>query len=251
MGTNSLAGMVQQSKAIQTKPSLNKSPPAVISSTSLVCPTLEHTDTEALANHITRSVRRRRSHALLSPINSPENQGRSPEPKRIRGRARTGTEFQPAKVRGITQSYDFHSPCSKVFMKKLTISDFQVSYDEQQSLTKLQTQVTSFFLIKDAFQGELIGMQTFFAVSTNALEPEVGHVKYIEVLNEVADSKDTVLHVIGDLYSQYICKHDKKFLLLEGDAKVYNLIQAIKHEYGSDLDWLIPFPGDWHIPKFV
>ena len=32
-----------------------------------------------------------------------------------------------------------------------------------------------------------------------------------------------------------------------GDAKVYDLIQDLKTEYGDNLQWLIPFPGDWHL----
>ena len=39
------------------------------------------------------------------------------------------------------------------------------------------------------------------------------------------------------------------FLVLEGDAKTYDTIQAVKHEYGSDLNWLVPYPGDWHLLK--
>lgn len=26
-------------------------------------------------------------------------------------------------------------------------------------------------------------------------------------------------------------------------------LQAVKHEYGADLAWQIPFPGDWHLLK--
>ena len=38
-------------------------------------------------------------------------------------------------------------------------------------------------------------------ISTNAPTPEVGQVKYLSVLDEIADNKDTVLHVISDLYT--------------------------------------------------
>ena len=40
-----------------------------------------------------------------------------------------------------------------------------------------------------------------------------------------------------------------KFVVLEGDAKTYDTIQAVKFEYGVELSWLIPYPGDWHILK--
>ena len=34
-----------------------------------------------------------------------------------------------------------------------------------------------------------------------------------------------------------------------GDAKTYELLRKLKDEYGRDLNWLIRFPGDWHILK--
>ena len=42
-----------------------------------------------------------------------------------------------------------------------------------------------------------------------------------------------------------------KFLGVVGDGKTYDHLHlhALKIEYGSDLDWLIPLPGDWHILK--
>ena len=35
-------------------------------------------------------------------------------------------------------------------------------------------------------------------------------------------------------------------VLLEGDQDTYNRLQVIKTEYGNDLSWMIPIPGDWH-----
>ena len=38
-----------------------------------------------------------------------------------------------------------------------------------------------------------------------------------------------------------------KYVVVVGDAKTYLLLQAICFEYKSQLKWLIPFQGDWHI----
>ena len=35
--------------------------------------------------------------------------------------------------------------------------------------------------------------------------------------------------------------------MVEGDAKIYELLQSLKLEYGDELQWLIPYPGDWHL----
>ena len=37
--------------------------------------------------------------------------------------------------------------------------------------------------------------------------------------------------------------------MLEGDQVTYERLQSIKREYGNDLQWLLPFPGDWHFLK--
>ena len=32
-----------------------------------------------------------------------------------------------------------------------------------------------------------------------------------------------------------------------GDAKTDDILQSLRRQYGSQLKWLLPFPGDWHI----
>ena len=221
-------------QALQTKPSLNSN-----SANSTTEPTTPPSSTKRL-------------HALLSPINSPSQESQSPANKRVCGRARTGTEFQHQKSTDAvaTASYDFHSTMDTTAEpKKLSIEDFRPTGEEEMSVTRLVNFTTVTYLIKNAFSGSCASLQSFLGVGTNTSEPEVGIVKYIDVLDEVADKKETVLHVIGNLYNEYICKHTKQFLLLEGDAKVYDVMQAVKFEYGADLDWLIPYPGDWHLVK--
>ena len=68
-------------------------------------------------------------------------------------------------------------------------------------------------------------------------------------MDEKADNRDTVLNVINNLYVNYIKEQSKNYLVLEGDAPTFDIIQSIKTEYGSDLNWLIPYPGDWHLLK--
>ena len=70
--------------------------------------------------------------------------------------------------------------------------------------------------------------------------PEIASEAYVAVLDEIADEKDTIIHVINNLFVEYVRKHGKRFLVLEGDAKTYDKIQAVKFEYGSDLNLLDP-----------
>ena len=41
----------------------------------------------------------------------------------------------------------------------------------------------------------------------------------------------------------------KECVLLEGNQATYERLQCIKAEYGNDLAWMYPFPGDWHFLK--
>ena len=41
----------------------------------------------------------------------------------------------------------------------------------------------------------------------------------------------------------------KRWVLLEGNQDTYNKLQMLKTEYGIDLSWMIPIPGDWHFLK--
>ena len=41
----------------------------------------------------------------------------------------------------------------------------------------------------------------------------------------------------------------KECVLLEGNQSTYERLQCIKAEYGNDLAWMYPFPGDWHFLK--
>ena len=193
---------------------------------------------------------RRRSHALLSPMNSPDKVTRSPAQKKIR--ARTGTELAlPSTVATTTTGYDFtlSTDTYKPTQLSLSIENFRVTATEQGKVQEFTSHVISYCLLQNNVQNDkhLIGLQYFLSFATRSPKPEVGNVKYVQVLDEVADSKDTVLHVISELYAEYICKHGHKYLVLVGDAKTYDVIQAIKYEYGDDLSWLIPYPGDWHI----
>ena len=72
---------------------------------------------------------------------------------------------------------------------------------------------------------------------------------YLNVLNQVADSKDTIIDILDLLKNEMKVGETTMHLLVEGDAKIYTILQDLKVTYGEELEWLIPFPGDFHILK--
>ena len=65
----------------------------------------------------------------------------------------------------------------------------------------------------------------------------------------VADTKDTMMDMWHELHQQYVVKQNHMWLVVEGDGKIYEILQSLKFEYGEELKWLLPYPGDWHMLK--
>ena len=70
---------------------------------------------------------------------------------------------------------------------------------------------------------------------------------YVDIISLPADSKDTVLRVLNKLHKTFIVELGFRWLIVVGDAKTYDILQTLRHQYGSQMKWLLPFPGDWHI----
>ena len=69
------------------------------------------------------------------------------------------------------------------------------------------------------------------------------------ILDETADSKDTVLKVINTLHDKFQVGKSTDFVVIVGDGKSYDHLVKLKSEYGNNLDWVLPYPGDWHVLK--
>ena len=78
---------------------------------------------------------------------------------------------------------------------------------------------------------------------------ETCNVVYLQVLDAKSESKDTLMAILFDLHHRFIEGKNIQYLAIAADAKLYDIIQALKHEYGEDFKWLKPIPGDWHMLK--
>lgn len=57
-----------------------------------------------------------------------------------------------------------------------------------------------------------------------------------------SDNKDTLMSMLHKLHKSLISNTNTH----QGNAKIDELVQLLKFEYGSELQWVLPFPGDWH-----
>ena len=69
---------------------------------------------------------------------------------------------------------------------------------------------------------------------------------YMELLDEYPNSSDTMRHVSNILLQHASSKHQDDYIVLIGDGKTYEHLMDIKRLYGSEVDKLLIFPGDWH-----
>ena len=187
---------------------------------------------------------------MKSPICSPSK--RSPLPKRQR-RMRTGTEGQTPD-----NSTPDHTPstCKTLAMPSvaastMSINAFRTNDGETRSLAELQDMCTTYMVQKVAsstHSATFLDLQTH-SLYHNVQESECSNVIiYYKVLHQRCDDKETLLNIVNQLYLELVAKN-KKCVLLEGDQATYKRLQSIKAEYGNDLKWTVPFPGDWHILK--
>ena len=56
---------------------------------------------------------------------------------------------------------------------------------------------------------------------------------YLEVLDAVADRKDIMMALLCSLKKTFIEERNMRWLVLEGDAKLYDILKSHHYEYGK------------------
>ena len=135
----------------------------------------------------------------------------------------------------------------------LHLEEFKLNAIEQSTLENLQTDLFQCIVLR-GFGSTDRSAHPFPALPSlvncirkQSADREVSNVTYVEIISERADSKPTLIGVIGRLQQIFIHDLNQKYVIVVGDAKTYNLLQDICYEYKSQLKWLIPYPGDWHV----
>ena len=93
-----------------------------------------------------------------------------------------------------------------------------------------------------------MSMQDFLSITLPSVACK-SNIEYARVMDAVADTGDTMMAMLQDLHKSYVIGQRKKHLVVEGDAKLYEILKSQKYEYEEDLAWLYPMRGDWHTLK--
>ncbi|CAC5366291.1 unnamed protein product [Mytilus coruscus] len=134
----------------------------------------------------------------------------------------------------------------------LTLLDFDCSSNESKSYVKFKEDMNRYGFSKFYLQEKHIsvpGVKTFFSLPTQ--DTEKSSFTSIAVLDETADKKETVLQVLNILHEKFQIGSQCDYAVVVGDGKSYDYLIKLKKEYGACLNWVLPYPGDWHILKNV
>ncbi len=204
--------------------------------------------------------RRKAKRSQLSPYSSPNKLCQPPIPK-IQRRARSGVESACTNRSIFTQIENDSTNTRSAPLSAwghLDVSSFEMSPCEMKSLEDLLHTLCMYQLTKHVFSkiGKrdksvvLLDLHQFLILRQSFQpQPEKSEVVFLQVLDAIADHKDTVIFVRNDLHTRFIKRKGMKHLLVEGDAKLYEVLQSVKFEYGVEYSYLIPMLGDWHLLK--
>jgi len=95
----------------------------------------------------------------------------------------------------------------------------------------------------------LIDLKSYYGnyKGTDTIPCEQSNVVYLSIVDKCADTNEAMEEVLSKLHKELDISVRVKYLVVVGDQKTYTRLWDLKHTYGTDLDWAIPFIGDWHL----
>ena len=81
----------------------------------------------------------------------------------------------------------------------------------------------------------LIYSRMSHCMTTLRVHAEVSNIIYLNVFDQKADDKQTLLAIVNNLYEEFMVKEGHKWVMVEGDAKTYDILQCIKTEYRDEM----------------
>ena len=132
----------------------------------------------------------------------------------------------------------------------LSLEDFKETGDETFAWKSFEKKLSAYRFLKYLVQEndihvDLPGLKTFLSFSET--DTEKSEFCSIEVLDETADSKATVLKTLNILHKKFQIGIKLQYQVVVGDRKSYDYLIKLKSEYRGSLSWVLPYPGDWHI----
>ena len=133
---------------------------------------------------------------------------------------------------------------------QVQIESFHVNQSEIEAVEQFKQVMFKYVLLKEACGPEklLVDLKTYCGMTLPSIpKVECSNVVYLSVVDLHADTLEAMKKVVAKLHEEYMLFASVNYLVLVGDQKTYVRINELKHEYGSEFDWVILFIGDWHL----
>ena len=176
-------------------------------------------------------------------------------PARPHGRtlAEANIDFSlPGKTDACTRVINSNPSCE---FGKLTLNDFAVTDSEKAAFDKLRIacerhDVQCTLLSKNQKANFVLPtLKKSLTIQELERETETSNIVYLRVFKDHADNSDTIRKVLDFLSEMFKVGKNLKYLVVVGDGKTYEYLRKLKYQYRPAMNWLIPFPGDWHVSK--
>ena len=188
----------------------------------------------------------RESHGTLYSEVEPKKHLRKPIVRR-----KVDKEFSELVV---PQPSDLGVPQFKTYMfSQLSFDKFSVSDLEENEIMNFGQEMFSYILhrypsLTGKTQLSIPGFKCKLSLNSQS-KCEQSKFNYLYILNEKADSAETLKKMLGLLYKSFGVGKHINHLVIAGDGATIKLLSEIKFEYGDSLGWVIPYLGDWHVLK--
>ncbi|KAJ8048225.1 hypothetical protein HOLleu_00456 [Holothuria leucospilota] len=137
-----------------------------------------------------------------------------------------------------------------------SLKDFEIQPKEDEAIRHATTTLLGYAISKNSASATpardsrlLFPDLNLICPMPNASVVEKSSVFYIGVLNEHADNINTIKEVVETLHEEIVVQRNLESLAVVGDGKTFFHLAKLKQEYSAELEWMIPFPGDWHTLK--
>ena len=162
--------------------------------------------------------------------------------------------IQSAISSGYNDSVNFEQPFFKTFVRhQVLFSSFHLSFTEKMQTAVLKSKLFMYVMERSSiFKFNLNTLMPSLKCKFAMEEPslcEKSSFAYVKIYNEKADCMSTMTNVLSDLHSTFGVLKKVNHLVVVGDLKTFEYLSKLKAKYKQNLDWLIPWPGDWHILK--
>ena len=185
-----------------------------------------------------------------SPVASPQQSTRSPLPKKM-CRARTFTECRQLTQSEATVCLTRPPTTTIQTISTVHYTSFLPSTSEKETASVINQMSFYYIFLKEACISNgkhMVDLKTFCGLSLkNVPNAQQSNVVYLSIIDMHADTREAMEAVVSKLHREYGIGVTATSLVLVGDQKTYTRVQELKHIYGQDLNWLIPFIGDWHL----